>query len=245
MSVQSALEQLRAAEIEGVRAFIPPGGRVLELGGGSGYQALIMSSWGCRVVSVDVPGRPIPAAVHYPMLVYDGARLPFSDSTFDVVFSSNVLEHVAHREALLCELRRVSRPEGRAIHIVPSASWRIWTSGARLANFVITRRSSSKVRSVSGFAEARRSASLPELALGPPHGEYRTVLDEYWQYRRQSWKKLFISAGYRIIKLGTNHLFYTGYTLLPLSVARRRMLSRVLGSSCHVFVLACDKRSIG
>jgi SAM-dependent methyltransferase len=44
--------------------------------------------------------------------VADGAELPFADSTFDVVISINVLEHVAIPISVLKECRRVLRPGG-------------------------------------------------------------------------------------------------------------------------------------
>ncbi|MBX3729276.1 MAG: class I SAM-dependent methyltransferase [Candidatus Sumerlaeia bacterium] len=41
----------------------------------------------------------------------DGARLPFDAASFDIVFSSDALEHIApeHRDAFLAECRRVAR----------------------------------------------------------------------------------------------------------------------------------------
>ena len=45
----------------------------------------------------------------------------------DVVFSSNVLEHVAAIDAFLDETARVLKPEGRAIHILPTPAWRGWS----------------------------------------------------------------------------------------------------------------------
>lgn len=44
--------------------------------------------------------------------VADGAELPFADSTFDVVISINVLEHVTIPISVLRECRRVLRPGG-------------------------------------------------------------------------------------------------------------------------------------
>ena len=69
----------------------------------------------------------------FPVPDYDGQRIPFSDESFDLVFSSNVLEHVNDVGSLLTESRRVLCREGMAIHILPSPYWRIWTS---LAHYV-------------------------------------------------------------------------------------------------------------
>lgn len=45
--------------------------------------------------------------------------IPFGDATFDGVVIDNVLEHIAAPEALLDEVRRVTRAEGRVLIGVP------------------------------------------------------------------------------------------------------------------------------
>jgi len=45
--------------------------------------------------------------------VFDGVHMPFADDSVDVVFCKQVLEHVERPEALLPEVGRVLRPDGR------------------------------------------------------------------------------------------------------------------------------------
>lgn len=45
-------------------------------------------------------------------IVGNGYDLPFEDSTADVCFSSNVLEHVSHPEDFITEMVRVTKPSG-------------------------------------------------------------------------------------------------------------------------------------
>jgi SAM-dependent methyltransferase len=49
----------------------------------------------------------------------DGRRLPFVDASFDTVLSTEVLEHVLSPGALLQEMTRVLKPEGRLLLTVP------------------------------------------------------------------------------------------------------------------------------
>lgn len=49
----------------------------------------------------------------------DLQKLPFKDGSYDFVFASHVLEHVADDEKALSEIRRILRPNGIAILPVP------------------------------------------------------------------------------------------------------------------------------
>jgi SAM-dependent methyltransferase len=51
--------------------------------------------------------------------IRDG-RLPFEDSTFDLVTNNQVLEHVEDLEAVLGEIRRVLKPGGTLLSLFPS-----------------------------------------------------------------------------------------------------------------------------
>ena len=54
-----------------------------------------------------------------PAVQADITRLPFADGSVDVIICSHVLEHVPDDRRALRELRRVLRPEGWAVLLVP------------------------------------------------------------------------------------------------------------------------------
>jgi len=58
-----------------------------------------------------------------------GERLPFPDATFDVVYSHEVLEHVADDRACAAEMVRVTRPGGRVLVFVPNRLYVLETHG--------------------------------------------------------------------------------------------------------------------
>lgn len=68
-------------------------------------------------VDVESSGRPaeMKQADHY----YDGKTLPFSDDTFDMVISTQVLEHVPNPTNVLMEMARVCKPNGSLIVSLP------------------------------------------------------------------------------------------------------------------------------
>ena len=246
------LERLRAAELETASSWLPFPGRVLELGGGSGFQASLMASKGCQVESLDVFVEPGVTGRYHAVQHYDGVHLPFADRSFDVVFSSNVLEHVRDLPALLREVRRVLRPEGVAVHILPTPAWRIWTSLAHYPFLLKYALGAGLPASVAGDASgATRPVRTPRnwrellwkvLAAGP-HGEYPSAWSELWYFSRRRWRALFIEQGMELRADEPTHLFYTGYCLvtgLPLPV--RRGLSALLGSACRIYVMRAAGR---
>jgi SAM-dependent methyltransferase len=237
---------LRRAELARVRRWFAPGQRVLELGGGSGYQASLLAAWGCRVVSLDLPQRAPAGERYYPILDYDGQNVPFAAGTFDRVFSSNVLEHVRGLPALLAETRRVLRPGGLAVHLVPTPGWRFWTSVAHygyLAKYLLGRD-----RALPGVAQPRQAGDvlsargpaylLRRALLAGPHGEWPCAAAELYGFSRRRWRRLFERHGFPVRREYGTALFYTGYGLFPgRSLGARRELARWLGSACHVFVV--------
>ncbi len=242
------LERFREVEARQVRPWLTPGCRLLDIGAGSGYQSRLFHEYGCDVTAIDVEVDH-DASLFWPVQRFDGIRLPFGDRSFDVVFTSNVMEHVREPTRLLREIGRVVKPDGRVIHIVPSASWRVWTSVARGVHGTRTilgiGQGSPSSRPHPGSSDGgrpravdARKRSVSDLLFGPPHGEFASTLCEVRAYRRRAWLDRLTAEGLRSVFTAGNGLFYTGYTLCPrLSIAWRRRLASVLGSSCHVFVL--------
>lgn len=90
------------------------GTSVLDVGGGPGYFAEAFRRRGAKSVFVEpfwdemtAPGRALGYGV-----IGDGLALPVGDDTFDVVHSSNVIEHVDRPAILFHELVRAANPGG-------------------------------------------------------------------------------------------------------------------------------------
>jgi len=244
------LEIVRQAEIERIAAFFPPGARVLEIGAGTGQQAREIARRGFSVEAIDIPGTNYAEARVFPIIDFDGRNIPFDGAAFDVVFSSNVLEHVRDLEAMHAEISRVLRPDGRAIHVLPTHAWRFWTTVAAfpaafqniwaLSAGLIPPPSLSRHRWAtflrSWFAAARRAAAP---FFQRRHGERGTVITELWLFHPRWWRRRFRADGFAIVGDEPMGLFYTGHSVIGggWSLQRRQRLARVLGSACHVFHL--------
>ena len=246
------LQAIRERELLGVIHEFRPGDRILELGAGSGWQSKILAERGFSVVAIDIPTSRLAAQRVWPVVEYDGVTIPFADQSFDIVFSSNVLEHIREIEPLQRELHRILAPQGRAVHIVPNFGWRFWTNlahccyVAKLGASVIVKRLSPASRRAAlagelGDARARTNTfRLIKEALVPTrHGELGNCLSELYYFSHLRWIRLFRRSGWRICQCYTNRLWYTGYQCLGnrLSLQARHQLSRVLGAVCRVYVL--------
>jgi SAM-dependent methyltransferase len=240
------LSTLRRYELDAVLCHFPTAGsRVIEIGGGTGWQARILADHGYRVDSVDIHH---PAGDRFfPVQLYDGSALPFPDKHFDIVFSSNVLEHVTELDRLLLEMTRILKPGGKMVHVLPTPGWRIWTSlthyffllkyAASAGRATMTTQVRPTVRGTlqrRGWVGTLRSVLIP-----PPHGTSRSSFSELSAFSAQRWKQVFHNAGLDVVSYQECGLFYTGHSLLPqIGIHGRQRIARVLGSSSALYELS-------
>lgn len=107
--------------------YIKPGDRVLDAGCGDGALAFLLAAHGAHVVGCDISSPNVVQCKekqnqtnlsNLEFLEADLENLPFPDSSFDLVVSSHVLEHLPDFNRGLRELLRVSKK--RVIFAVPS-----------------------------------------------------------------------------------------------------------------------------
>ncbi len=127
MADQAWLHAIRYAEMQVWGHLIGDGDRVLEVGGGTGYQAHALSKRGVSVVSVDVAGSFYRNDRVHRIVEYDGRTLPFPDGVFDKVVTSHCLEHVVSLSRLQDEMARVLHDGGFAVHVLPTPQWLLLT----------------------------------------------------------------------------------------------------------------------
>jgi len=107
------------------------GGILLENGCGVGMYVEHLASLGGRVFGLEYDfDRARQAGARSPAIVNAaGEKLPYPDSTFDLILSHEVLEHVQNDFRAVNEMIRVMRPGGRLALFVPNRGYPFETHG--------------------------------------------------------------------------------------------------------------------
>jgi len=191
---------------------------VLELGCGIGYQSAMLSQVSERVVATDLPEEDM--ATHSPGLLKAGKllqeleirnvdlvpcsaeKLPFPDASFDMVFSSHVLEHIPDQERANREIFRVLKPGGVHFCVVPASFEKVYALFNHYV-YLFKRVIHLLVRSISSLfrpssdanpSDMRRekpsgsvSRHLSHFPFPPPHGEYPGFIQELFGWTTRRW----------------------------------------------------------
>lgn len=104
---------------------IRPGERMLDLGCGAGAFSAFAATAGAEVLGLDVAQAAIDRAttahpsLSFGLTEFDGP-LKLPDNSFEIVWASEVIEHVADTATWLSEIRRVLVPGGRLLLTTPA-----------------------------------------------------------------------------------------------------------------------------
>jgi ubiquinone/menaquinone biosynthesis C-methylase UbiE len=193
-------------------------GRVLELGCGIGYQSAFLAAIAGEVIATDLPeenseahapGMKVAEDLHKSLNISNvklipcsAEALPFPDSSFDMVYSSHVLEHIPDQEKALKEIFRVLKNNGLHFCVVPTRAEKVYaffnfylylfqrTMVAVLKKIGGSKKVPGQVSLAAADSNKQSSPSvLRDFPFPPPHGAYPHYLNELKAWRPSSWLK--------------------------------------------------------
>lgn len=107
---------------EALGAYVPAGGRVLDVGSADAPSAQWFHDRAAERVTLDVDPRGLKA----DGVCGSALALPFASASFDAVAAFDVIEHCEPESGAVDELHRVLRPGGVLVASVPAYQW-AWT----------------------------------------------------------------------------------------------------------------------
>lgn len=242
------LHRVRLYEFEEVVHFFQdnaPQSRVLEIGSGTGFQLGLLKKHFRQAEGIEIAGSNYRKVRDVGITEYDGLHIPFEDNSFEVVFSSNTLEHVVDLTAFENEIKRVLTVNGICIHIIPSHTWKWWSILFHYPMLLKTvqtffeRKKNDPLLQQTGRLSVRKKSIfglLFNVVFPPLHGERGNRFSEIYYLHPCWWKKHFDSNGWQVLTCAPTGVYYSGYFIA--TGANRKLLSKWMGSSCYIYVLS-------
>jgi SAM-dependent methyltransferase len=222
---------LRDFEIRHALAGFDPGhfANALELGCGSGKHSKCLAQYCRRLVALEYDAKKLTEKSDGRITFVEGDAQDlsrFSDGQFDLIFSSNLIEHLREIDRCMSECRRVVTDDGLIIHTVPNRTWKVFHlalyypfMGKALLRRVLSKREATpRVDTCRGarplfddnLRPHRKRPLLRKLLPPEPHGISRSNRREFVNWGQRHWIAIFQRNGLEVIK--TVRLpFYFGY----------------------------------
>lgn len=225
----------------------------IEFGAGDGFQTTILATHFNSFVSSDLNFKRIKdeqklSTVQYIKCDADNINNLFNDKRFDLVFSSNMIEHLSNPKNFLKNTYRILKDDGYNIHVVPSRCVKITYILFFYVNVftLVADRFLGLFRGKKIFRGAEiyldnninvvdnKKSRFERIFLPSIHGNYKTHSEEFIKFGRKSWEQLFINSGFKVVKHIKGPVF-SGYGF---GLNSLRSIFHFFGwSSEHIFIL--------
>lgn len=227
------LHALRAREIDLIFGRCPQGlfQRGLELGAGDGYQSGLLQRYVQHLTCTDFgadwfagPSRP---GMTFQTCDAEQVDAEFPPGAFDLIFSSNMMEHLPDPGRALRGMHRVLANHGVVVHVMPSPFWKLASlalylphklsrlveraTGGDLRTMVAREWAKDRGCAPEGATEKawdnnpkiqRRPQSFLARQLVPvPHGVSATHIEELRAFQRTRWAALFHECGFEVVSM--------------------------------------------
>ncbi|MDH7489583.1 MAG: class I SAM-dependent methyltransferase [Anaerolineae bacterium] len=204
----------------------------LELGAGDGFQSTLLMKYVGRLTATDINPAILQLPPHdgldYQVLDAEEVGDHFPPCSFELVFSSNLLEHLPAPQRALAGTCQVLKDDGVTIHVVPSPFWKLCELLLYFPNHVVVlleqvlargggRVLMEKVR--RHMHHEAEDTSLPQEPDNNPkvqkrhhsflyrwfipetHGVSSGHLEEFRAFRKSRWLAEFRRAGLQVVRV--------------------------------------------
>lgn len=219
---------------------------LLEIGSGSGFQLKILSPICSSSVGLEIRSSGYREHRIAEVREYDGRSIPFPDASFDIIFSSHVLQYLTCEQELYSEMRRVLRPGGIAVHVLPTSIWRFWSSVLHYpaqAQLILRKFLSGPSLGTGSGSETTVKSSrllrvLVNMLLLHRLGAKGNWFTEHFIFHSRSWRRRLDGYGWIVERIDPLKLWCSGYRMIGgrLSMRGRDRVARILGSSSMVIL---------
>lgn len=255
------LSNIRVQEIEIAFKNLEPKGfdKGLELGAGNGFQSTLLIEYCNQLVSTELNEfrlieKEIPD-VEYKICDAEKIDTYFSNDQFDLVFSSNMFEHLPNPKDALHGIKKVLKDDGVVILLMPSVFWKfchlflfypvkIFNTirrklfGKKTTKVQVeenTKKDDSNTYDNNLKLERRKRNPFWDKILMPvPHGVAQSNIEEFTKFKKSTWVKMFKECGYKVVDIKRGPIT-SGYGLnLPTS---RKLLWKLGFTSEYIYYL--------
>ncbi len=235
----------------------------LELGAGSGFQSTLLIQWTNYLLSTDYNSLRLKKTDNelIDQAICDAEEVgnAFKKAQFDLVFSSNLLEHLPDPNKALRGIHEVLRNDGITIHVVPNMFWKcshlLFFLPNKFLIFIekITEPGGLKQilqKVVKGPSQTNnyiqknslnnnpkipkmQRSFLSRLFLPAPHGVSPNNLHEFKAFSKARWEREFKMASFSLVSFQKGFVS-SGYAFGLNSF--RRILERMGFTSEYIFI---------
>lgn len=164
---------------------------------------------------------------YFALMQANGMSLPFSDSTFDKIICSEVLEHIPDYEAVLVEIQRVLKPNGLLCASVP----RFWPES--LCWHLSDEYHENEGGHIRIFLEKQLKRKIIEVGFEYYHRHWAHALHSpYWWMQCWNWQN---KSNNRLVKAYHKLLVWDMMKQPKLTRIAEQCLNPVMGKSVVMY----------
>lgn len=258
---QDHLHAFRTRELERAFAGCPDKAfdEMLELGAGSGFQSALLIRYANHLIATELNSdrfkpEPLPG-IEYKICDAEQVGDIFEPAAFDLIFASNLMEHLPHPERALEGMRKVLSADGIVILVMPNVLWKVFSlvgfypNVLRLAWRALVQGRLKKLwKRYLGSGDSPpdkikgnnlKSAGETSMRAGIfwplPHGAYASHRAELAAYGRRAWIGRLTAAEFDVVAVRKGPLssgYGFGFDTL------RHLLEKAGFTTEYIYVLA-------